>query len=155
MGSIQNLTIDEKWEWHAYVYGLRRAYLNRFEVTSPIDPEGKWYSTPLVEAAERFYAKAPQTISEPKPAPDVVRPYWRKIRSSDMTEAEHALADPEITRLANEARANIDKAVAKWKAAFKERQYTQQGVPMRPTPILLRDDDPAVQAERERLGIPT
>ena len=52
-----SLTTTEKWEWHADVYGWRRARLGiEAEVhTSPPDPDGKWFDERRTAAAEEHY----------------------------------------------------------------------------------------------------
>lgn len=54
------LTEAEQWAWHAEVYAFRRIVLNvpMEQVTSPCDPDGKWYNEAMIRvAAERLQAK--------------------------------------------------------------------------------------------------
>jgi hypothetical protein len=59
-GGYDNLTTDEKWQWHADVYGWRRARLGvSADVrTSPVDPEGKWFDEGRITYAENHYREA-------------------------------------------------------------------------------------------------
>ena len=49
------LTVPEKWEWHADVYGFRRAFLGVWDKISPCDGKGEWYDGPRAAIAEDFY----------------------------------------------------------------------------------------------------
>src|SRR5262245_21587844 len=48
-----DMTVPERWEWHAGIYAFRRVVLDIDERTSPCDAEGVWFDARLVDAAER------------------------------------------------------------------------------------------------------
>lgn len=50
-----DMTVPERWEWHASIYAFRRVVLDvpAEERTSPCDTEGVWFDAGLVDAAER------------------------------------------------------------------------------------------------------
>lgn len=52
---LTSLSDEDRWFWHAYVYGFRRAILESKTLTSPIDTLGRWYDENLATAAEHWY----------------------------------------------------------------------------------------------------
>lgn len=116
---------DDRWNWHSYDYGWRRVMLGDYGTVSPIDPGGEWFSLDGVMRAERFFRevfKRPKLAPWSKPSsPDAIRTDCRKIPATELTDAERDLIEPEISRMADEARANIAKAAARSKQAFADR----------------------------------
>ena len=56
MSKLQSqMTVAEKWQWHAEVYAFRRVVLgvSRDVRTSPCDESGQWFNAERVDAAER------------------------------------------------------------------------------------------------------
>ena len=56
-GGYDTLTTDEKFDWHADIYGWRVVRLGVAEDvrTSPVDPDGKWYNAVRVSYAVEYY----------------------------------------------------------------------------------------------------
>ena len=110
------LTIEEQWRWHAY---MRCTWMHARGIwPPPFDPTLKWADAEFDHEAERVWRemhppkRAPKRAAlyrKPahKPADDVVRPYWRELRQSDLTVAEFALAVPEIEAYVREFKANL------------------------------------------------
>lgn len=83
---------------------------------------------------------------EPMPAPDVVRPYWRKLRFGELTEAERELF-----------RADVAERTAQLPRATREalRPLTEGAdTPLKavPTAPLRDEDDPAVRKILDDMG---
>ena len=53
------LSESDKWNWHAYVYAMRRVFLGVSHdlKISPPDPSGDFFSAELADAAEAWYRK--------------------------------------------------------------------------------------------------
>ena len=129
---MNDLTIDDQWRFWGYHYGFRRAIIGDQTEISPIDPHGEWFNGPMAQQAERYYRRMwdsdfDRRYQQPSFAPaNVVRDNWREIHSSDMTEAEHALADPLIARMAADAKEAIERAVSRGKKVFSENLSTRR-----------------------------
>lgn len=48
-------TRDELWYYHSYDYGWRRVFLNQPAETSPIDEDGTWFNSLMVDRAEVMF----------------------------------------------------------------------------------------------------
>lgn len=150
-------TEQERWCWHAYDYGWRRAQLGDYRRFSPIDPDkgdgsGEWFDAGYAAETERFWRKKlgrllPAKLASPG-SQETVRPDWRSITAHDLTEAEHRLADPEIARMAQEAADNI----ARIKHIPRERGDQHPPPKAPPPPPLAAPDDPGVQEWMRRMG---
>ena len=119
------LSIDDLWAWHAYIYAFRRVKLGLFLNTSLVDEQGDWYNPNLIARAERYYREKlgikPKPSQHPTARYDEVRPDWRRIPSPELTDAEHELADPEIARMSREAQQTIAEIVARGRRAFRDK----------------------------------
>lgn len=73
------LSLPQKWEWHAEVYGFRRVVLRiaHDERTSPVDPDGRWFDDRLADAAEQRlrakFARASRVCAESTSARNAIR----------------------------------------------------------------------------------
>ena len=129
---MNDLTVDDQWRWWSYHYGFRRAILNDVNEISPIDTNGEWFNPAMASQAERYYRRAwasdfDKRYQQPPFAPaNLVRENWRQIRSVDLTDAEHALADPAIAALAQQARDIIEEIVVRSHKAFREDTSTRR-----------------------------
>jgi hypothetical protein len=160
---IDALADDDRWFWHAYVYGFRRVTLGIRERHSPVDPEGKWFAGHLADEAERYYAgrfgHRAAAAHKPPTHPDAIRTDWERIRRDDLTDAEVALALPGIESMAKQALRNTAAAQERWRKAFagapkasgdpRRAREIQQPERM-PRPAL---NDDAYQGWLRRMGV--
>jgi hypothetical protein len=119
------LSNEDRWCWHAYIYGFRRVQLRQFDKTSPVDGEGHWFNADMADRAERYYRQKlgirPKPGDRPTARYDTIRPDWPRIPAPELTDAEHAIADPEITQLSREAQYGIAEIVSRSKRAFRDK----------------------------------
>ncbi len=118
---------EDQWCWHAYTYGFRRVQLGQFANTSPVDERGDWYNADMAARAERYYRQKFGVRAKPSAYPtapyDTVRPDWERIPSTELTDAEHKIADPAIGRLSAKAQRVIAEIVERGRRAFRDK-YT-------------------------------
>jgi hypothetical protein len=67
------LTSTERWRYHAYDYAFLRVRCGIFNLFYPLDPDGKWFNSGMVEAAESIYPPRPGPPSAPIRPADTVR----------------------------------------------------------------------------------
>lgn len=124
-GGSKGLDDVEIWNWHAYVYGLRRVALGIFDEVSPLDPDGEWYARDLAEAAERFYrasmGRPGRKYYPPATSQDAVRTDWPNIPMHELTRAEYAVAEPQMSALFTKVKAIIAAAETPWRQTRKHR----------------------------------
>ena len=78
------LTSQQQWEWHADVYAFRHVVLGRsIDEPTPCDPEMKWFSRSLVDAAVARKLKARTEAGE----------RYRKRKGEDNRREGRAIAD--------------------------------------------------------------
>jgi hypothetical protein len=89
------LTVAEKWDWHADVYGFRRAFLDIEPAieTSPCDEHGTWFDPARAGAAEihyrRKFGKAARTNGKrPPPSAEDIAYVERLLDSTIRLTAE-------------------------------------------------------------------
>jgi len=123
--ALPELTEEDRWCWHAYIYGFRRVQLGQFANTSPVDEQGDWYNADMAARAERYYRQKLGVRAKPSEHPtapyDTVRPDWKRIPATELTAAEHELADPEIARLSAKAQRDIAEIVERGRRAFRDK----------------------------------
>lgn len=76
------MSVPEKWKWHAEVYAFRRVFLGVPATlsTSPCDPDGKWFDPHAVDAAEqrlREKHRAETVMYERQRERDEIAKGWR------------------------------------------------------------------------------
>lgn len=83
----------------------------------------------------------------PIPAADVVRPYWRKIRRNDLSEAEHELAEHENGQMIKTLR----DIVVKRMPSDRSDKWRSRPATIDPPPLPALDD-PRTQEWLDRMG---
>lgn len=158
--NLERAFIDEqqRWFWHAYDYGWRRVVMGDNRKFSPIDPDkgdgaGKWYDASLAAVAEKFYRtklNKPAPKAYPQPShPGAIRADWRKIPSPYLTDAERAIAMPEIARMRQEIAENLAR-VGRMPRERGDQSGDWHKAP--PPPPLADPDDPGVQEWMRKMG---
>ncbi len=68
------LTLNERWEYHAYDYAFLRVQHGLDNHSYPLDPQGDWFNETMVQAAERIYQpRKPLYTGEPVRPADTER----------------------------------------------------------------------------------
>lgn len=157
-GSMESFTDLECWWWHAYDYGWRRVMLGERNHQSPIDPDGDWCNTLLVDQAEVFWrAKThrnpPKTWSRAM-SEDDVREECRRIPSGDLTRAEHEFLDPEVEEMAAKVRGDFEAFAKRSKRAMLGPYSPSYTAPAQERVWKQEPDDPALlEQARGRVGL--
>lgn len=78
---------DQLWHYHAYDYAWRRMIFGDQSDRSPADPDGKWFNSALVEAAQDIFRKLPRERPQGESAADreaaEYRDQWARERGCD------------------------------------------------------------------------
>jgi hypothetical protein len=120
----------------------------------PFDPGLVWANPDFDYEAERVWREMHPRASEserynpgPIPAADVVRPYWRKIRRNDLSEAEHELAEHENGQMIKTLR----DIVVKRMPSDRSDKWRSRPATIDPPPLPALDD-PRTQEWLDRMG---
>ena len=131
-----SLTVPEKWEYHADVYGWRRARLGASpdERVSPCDPNGEWFDAYRADIAEKHYRGERQRTQDavhaarlernrpPDPADAVpVMDQWARDHGYlDLADYQEREWRDYVDARCNIARSFLAAALARDKQAFGE-----------------------------------
>jgi hypothetical protein len=144
---VKRLTDDERWNWFAYLYGCKRAFLHNDGRSLAVDPRGEWYDADLAERAAQMYGGNPTLRPTISPADQAAHngdlerasryraqdrkreEYRRRItteRNADGTPTPEALRFAEVCL--RQVKANMAEFVARNNAALSQRHYVEQPV---------------------------
>lgn len=143
-GSLREFTDLETWYWHAYDYAWRRVVLANDDTHSPLDPDGAWFNSGLVERAEAFfrakYRKPKVQPIAPPAHPEEIREGCERIPWSRLTDNEREFLQPRMDAMFAKMRAGIEGIVARSRRAFRAPRHTHFEAPLEPAAA-----DPRVQ----------